>query len=354
LGLHPTLSFEDEEDEREREALRSAPQSFRWSKLGAMTARWLPLCIVISVPAVGSLAEAKPGWAREPINWVSVGQNGRLAYGGDEKGNHISDFGTAKYRAGSAIPQVKVACRLEAPSGGNDTAMIQAALNALSPNPLDDSGLRGAFELGPGKFVSAGSLRISANGIVLRGAGVGRTILQAAGERGPVPYIGGTGTWKWKGEILRIEADYVPVGATSVRIKGAGGLKAGDRIIVQRPTSREWISAIGMDHIPARSKGGQANQWGPGAGLLFDRTVVAVMGDGIELNAPLTNSLTSADGPIVWQYEFDGRISNVGVARLSASGSVTPAAPRADETLAREPRSWISTRSRMVGFRTSP
>jgi hypothetical protein len=326
----------------EREVLRPDPQSFGRPKRRAIPARWLALCVVIAVTAVGSLAEVTPGWAREPINWVSLGQNGRLAYGMDERGNRVPDFSTAGYRAGSAIPEVKVARRVEAPSGGDDTAVIQAALDALSQNPVNDAGLRGALELGPGKYTIAGSLRISASGIVLRGAGVDKTILHGAGEQRPLLVIGGRGTWKRKGEILRIDEDYVPVGATSVRVKGASELKAGDRIIVQRPFTREWISVIGMDRIPARSNGGKVKQWEPGPGLLFDRTVVAVTGDRIELNAPLTNALASTDGAVVWQYEFDGRISDVGVEHLSAVGNAPPAA--------RKGRQIVRPRTAFVAF----
>jgi len=303
-----------------------ASQSFLWLKRRAIPVKWLVSCVVVGV-SVASLAEATPAWAREPISWVSIGRNGKLAYGSDERGNRIPDFSTAGYQAGNAIPEVKTVRRLDAPSGGDDTAAIQAGLDALSRNPLNDAGLRGALELGPGKFIVSGSLKISASGVVLRGAGVGKTILLADGEHGPVLSIEGTGTWRRKGELLRIEDEYVPVGATSIRIRGAGGLKAGDRIIVQRPLTQEWISAVGMDRLPARAKGGEVNQWRPGPGLLFDRTVVAVAGDRIDLNAPLTNSLSSADGPVVWRYEFDGRISNVGIERLSASEDGPATAP---------------------------
>jgi hypothetical protein len=310
----------------ERAALRpSLVKSLNWPSRRPVPAGWLILCVVIAVATV-SLSEVTSGWARDLITWVSVGQNGKLVYGSDGQGNRVPDFSTAGYRAGGVIPEVKVARRVETPSGGDDSAVIQRALDALSKIPLNDAGLRGALELGPGKFNLARPLKISASGIVLRGAGIGKTILYAEGEHGPVLSVIGTGTWRRDGEILRIVDDYVPVGATSVHVRGAGGLKAGDRVIVQRPFTREWISVIGMDRIPARSKGGKVNQWEPGAGLLFDRTVVAVTGDRIELNAPLTNSMTSADGPVVWRYEFDGRISNVGIEQLSAS-STPPASP---------------------------
>jgi hypothetical protein len=291
-----------------------------------MPGGWLAVCAVISAVAVGMVG-ATPGQAGDAINWVSVGKDGRLAYGSDGQGNRVPDFSTAGYRAGSAIPEVRAARKVQAPSGGDDTALIQAALDALSQNPVDDAGLRGAVELGPGNFIIGASLRISASGMVLRGAGVGKTVLHTAGELEPVLVIGGTGAWKRKGEILHIDEDYVPVGATSLRVKGGGGLKVGDRIIVQRPFTREWISAIGMDRIPVRANGGKVKQWEPGPGVLFDRTVVAVAGDRIELNAPVTNALSSADGPRIWRYEFEGRISNVGVEQLSVSGDGAAAAP---------------------------
>ncbi len=58
---------------------QSPSKSFCWPNYGTMQVRWLALCVAISAVAL-SLAEATPGWAREAINWVSVGQNGKLSW----------------------------------------------------------------------------------------------------------------------------------------------------------------------------------------------------------------------------------------------------------------------------------
>ncbi len=93
---------------------------------------------------------------------------------------------------------------------------------------------------------------------------------------------------------------------------------------------------------------------GAGGGACLIAQLVSVVGDRVELNAPLTNSFTSAEGPVVWRYESEGRISNVGVERLSAFGE------RQWRSAKRTKRSYaihfrgFSTPSRIAGSETSP
>jgi hypothetical protein len=131
--------------------------------------------------------------------------------------------------------------------------------------------------------------------------------------------VGGSGTPKKIGISRRIVGNYVPVGAKAIALDSAADLSAGDRVFVQRPMTASWIAAIGMDRIPVRSSG-RTHQWTPGHGnsILSDRTIAAVLGNTIELDTALTDSISLQDGGLVWRYQFEGRIERVGVESLSA------------------------------------
>src|SRR5208337_2923390 len=83
---------------------------------------------------------------------------------------------------GVALPSVPAA-RKVAPSGGDDTAAIQKAIDEVSALP-PSGGFRGAVELAPGTFHCAQTLTIGASGVVLRGAGTGKdgTTIEMTGE----------------------------------------------------------------------------------------------------------------------------------------------------------------------------
>ena len=71
------------------------------------------------------------------------------------------DFSSAGYGGGGvALPQV-AAKFFVAPSGGDDTRLIQAALDAVGKLPKDAQGFRGAVLLRGGTFRVAGQLRLA-------------------------------------------------------------------------------------------------------------------------------------------------------------------------------------------------
>src|SRR5213075_852253 len=82
------------------------------------------------------------------------------------------DFSYAGYRGGGvALPVVPVVETVR-PSGGDDTAAIQMAIDAVSRRPLmTPGGVRGAVLLAAGKYRTTGTLTIAASGVVLRGSG---------------------------------------------------------------------------------------------------------------------------------------------------------------------------------------
>src|SRR5215471_16929707 len=87
--------------------------------------------------------------------WAFGGADHRLQYRNDERGNSIMDFSSAGYRGGGVkLPSAAAGKRLT-PTGGDNTARIQAALD----------GTTGAVELAAGEYEVAGTLRISKSGV---------------------------------------------------------------------------------------------------------------------------------------------------------------------------------------------
>ncbi len=160
------------------------------------------------------------------------------------------DFSVCGYAGGGVrIPDVPV--RVAVPPGrGDSTARIQAAIDHVSRLRADEQGLRGAVLLLAGRHEVSGCLRITTDGVVLRGQGMGRdgTLLLATGtDRRPLIQVAGRGTRQFIGTPLRVADVYVPPGARRLRLASARGLRGGDRVLVQRPSTAAWLRAVGME-----------------------------------------------------------------------------------------------------------
>src|SRR5689334_18151840 len=94
----------------------------------------------------------------------------------------VIDFSYAGYGGGGVrVPSVPDVLRVR-PTGGDDTALIQAALERVASLNADARGLRGAVLLEGGRFRVAGQLRLRASGVVLRGRGTNLTTVVATGQ----------------------------------------------------------------------------------------------------------------------------------------------------------------------------
>src|SRR5215469_14087172 len=104
--------------------------------------------------------------------WVSVGPDGKLVYQTLPTRDRIMDFSWAGYMGGGiTLPdQVAPVQALVEPSGGDDTAALQAAIDAVSAVPIID-GFRGTVLLDVGQFNISSALHIRASGVVLSGMG---------------------------------------------------------------------------------------------------------------------------------------------------------------------------------------
>jgi hypothetical protein len=295
-------------------------------------ARGLPpatctLAVVLATALTPASAQAP---SRTPS--VALGAEGRLVYVPDALGNAIVDFSHAGYGGGGQpLPHVPAKI-VVAPGGGRDGDRIQAALDLVAVMPPGRAGFRGAVLLQPGRYEIAGSLRLAASGMVLRGSGAGEdgTVLVAVGtSRRPLIVVSGEGERKTlDGTARQVASSYVPVGARTLEIEDASAFGVGDTVVIERPSTRAWISRLGMDTFPGWRPENRLH-WQPGSrDVVWDRVVTAVDGRRLTLDAPLTTAIDQeVGGGTVSRYEFAGRIRQVGVEHLRAVSGHDAARP---------------------------
>lgn len=250
---------------------------------------------------------------------VSLSDDGTLAYTPDKKGNVIPDFsGVGYHHADCPLPNYPVTMAIS-PVDGDNTQHIQEAIDELARKPLDANGHRGVLLLRKGVYPVSRSILIKSSGIVVRGegSGVGETVILAtAATRYPVIKVAGEGLPREvPGTRVAITDRFVPVGTFRLKVTHGSNYKAGDRVMVYRPATIEWIQAIRMDRIVER-KG--TRQWSPEQyNLAFERQVVKVEGNTLWLDNPIVMQMEDKfGGGQVYKYSFDGRIAEVGVADL--------------------------------------
>jgi hypothetical protein len=281
----------------------------------------------VGAGAVLAVTIASGAAYRASSKWAYLDGGQRLRYASDARGNRIMDFSHAGYQGGGVtLPAVRAA-RTLGPEPGDNTARIQAALDAVAQLPLDEAGFRGAVVLGPGRYEVASTLKIAATGVVLRGSGAGAsgTTLVVTGAPHRVLEIGGAGTWQREGRTATIADGYVPSGADAVTLDDAAGLRPGDSVLIDRPVTEAWIGFMGMDRL---SRDGKPQTWiAPGTMITSDRRIAAISANRVTLDVPLSDAI-DADyaaprdrrGPggaaTLVKYGFPGRIERVGLESL--------------------------------------
>ena len=257
-----------------------------------------------------------PGTVPPQSAWVYFNDAHTLVYSNDDLGNHLPDFSFAGYEEGGvAIPTNEVVRTNLSAIAGDNTASIQNAIKYVSGLAPDANGFRGVVQLSPGTYQIAGTLTISASGVVLRGSGNNTntgTILLVTGNARNVLSLGGAGSWSKTGSTFTTTDSYVPLGATRFHVSGSPSFAAGSTIVIQRPWTQPWINAIVM-----------SNYWSPGTGLQFERQVTAVSGNQITIDAPLCNPIESqwATG-LIYQVTDSQRIQQVGLEDFCAVGQI--------------------------------
>jgi len=370
-------------------------------------AKHIPLFCIALLVVTGEL-KAETVVEKGVSKICRVDETGKLVYSKDAKGNRLPDFSYVGYHSGEkALPDVPVRRTLE-PSKSDDTQRIQDALDKLGTLPLDKAGHRGALLLKRGHYRVEGTLQIDQSGVVLRGEGNGPegTVIIATGYDDPkhhrtllsiAPQPDSLQTPSvHERPIIPVELvthskqpitdDYVPIGAHSFSVKSASGYQPGDRIVVFRPSTSEWIHAIGCDQLAPRlgkpcrvrwvkegelagfyyerpgvygerriplmegerwedfvkrvpfSEEGRFNftrQWEAGVyDFYFERKITAINGNRITIDAPIVHPMEQKyGGGAIYKYETPKRVTEVGIENLrlvSEFAAPTPEHPYGD------------------------
>jgi hypothetical protein len=257
-------------------------------------------------------------WAAQS-QWVSSTPDGKLTRKALPTGDRIMDFSFAGYMGGGvALPSVPAKVTV-APTGSDDTAVIQQAIDEVSKLELV-GGFRGAVMLKTGAYQCNRTIAIRASGVVVRGSGSGPngTVIKLEGE----PHVGfsisGSGLTKRIGAPIRITDAYVPSGATSFNLETAAELKPGDIFLINRPVTAAWVKFMGMDTLV---RSGKKETWLSTSGeLISERTIKTISGTRVTLDIPLSDSLDSKylnpPGATLVKCELAGRISQSGIENL--------------------------------------
>jgi hypothetical protein len=259
--------------------------------------------------------------------WVRTGATGRLIYVPDAQGDRILDFSNVGYKGrGSALlPSDVPTVRTVSPIAGDDTANIQAAINAVAALPLQSNGYRGAVLLTAGDYDIGTSLSINSSGVVLRGVGreTTGTVLHGRGTtQRSLIQITGTGSQAVTGSIFSMVDKVVPAGSTSFRLNSTVGLAVGQTVRVERPGTQAWVDAIGMNTPPGGDPAWAPNEFN----LRSDRIITRIEGDRVFVDAPLATSFEAQfGGGTLQRYNWAGRIQNVGVENMRAESDFNAA-----------------------------
>ncbi len=235
---------------------------------------------------------------------VRLGADGRLQYTANERGDVIPDFSGVGYANGDApIPDVPVV-RTVAPVAGDNTAHVQAAIDAVAALPLQADGFRGAIHFRAGTYELARQVRITAGGIVLRGDGTGPegTHFRATGTKqyDLIQFSGAGGVKLDEATRRRVVDSYVPIGATRVQVEAGHAFRAGDWVVVHHQPTEAWIELLGMAKYGWKASGYQHQA---------ERRVTRVEGDTVHLDAPIVEPV-------------DPRYARAALVRIASSGRI--------------------------------
>ncbi|WP_255153322.1 hypothetical protein [Ferruginibacter sp. HRS2-29] len=262
---------------------------------------------------------AASGVAQNKVSskYVKLDDKGSLQYIPDSLGNILPDFSRVGcYANQEALPDIQT-WRTIFPTGENSQQAIQSAIDELSVQPVGKDGFRGAILLKKGVYKIAGTIRITASGIVLRGEGDETKLVAAGKGQRSLISVAGTGQLQEiSGTRRKIKESYVPLGTTSLTLQNVKGLKVGDSIVVFRPGTRQWIDDLKMNQIEVRDS--NTRQWQPADyDLHFERVIIAINGSKITLDNPVVMAMEDKyGGGEIYRYTYKGRINNTGIEDL--------------------------------------
>ena len=277
----------------------------------------------IALSVLFALAASRAAGQAPNSAWVHPSATGNLLYQLDERGQRITDFSQCGYRGGTEpLPNVTALIPQNrwvyvSPGTGDDTALVQAAIDSVEVLTPDANGWRGVIYLNAGEYQLANTLTINTSGVVLKGtvdsSNIPITRLRATDPRQyTLISVTGSGTRSTVANTTHdLTQKLVPAGTRTFEVDSTAGLAVGHTVIVKRPCTANWIADMDMDQLgPA-----PVIPWAPGSmDLFFDRTITRIDGNWITVDVPLPQTFESKyGGGQIWRYTWSGRIQQVGI-----------------------------------------
>jgi hypothetical protein len=245
--------------------------------------------MLLSVMAGVGLAATSLAW--ESAKVVTV--NGKLTYPADAEGNRIPDFSNAGYRGANVeIPNItRIAATIPAGSSLAQINSIIASADVSESNP-------GVVLMAAGTYTINGTILINKSGLVLRGAGDGRsggptTLIRQTGTAVDLRTIlfAGTGDGDFSAAVAGSRSDIttprVQVGSRSFNVANAALYAVGDNVVIEHPATDAWKNAVDpqglWDSVPFTATNGR---W-----IRYHRYITAINGSTITVDAPVFNHL---------------------------------------------------------------
>jgi hypothetical protein len=271
---------------------------------------------------------ASPLTAQAPS--AHLDPDGHLVYAATSRGDHITDFSYAGYMGGGvALPTVSAAQTLM-PSGGDDTAALQSALDRTDARAATEHHTL-ALVLAPGTFHLGKAVNITASNVVLRGSGIDKTILTLTGAPHLGIHIGAstaasededtatteTPTTASTAATTLVPGVYIPSGTRTLQVASVTGFSPGDTIQIDHPITAAYIAFMGMN-LPNRD--GKPEHW-IGSHIVIERRIASIAGNTLTLDVPLTDSYDpkfgGGESTRVQKITPQHRLSQIGVESLS-------------------------------------
>jgi len=249
-------------------------------------------------------------------------------------------FDLAGYAAGKLPPDVPAVLQVR-PSGADDTALLQAAIDELAARSRAKPNFHGALVLSPGTFRVEGRLRIAESGIVIRGSTNPRQptrIIAVGTSRRTLLEIGASGPPRLAHRTAFV-AEAVPAGSRTLSVAEIDGFEIGNRVVVQRPSTEEWIASLGVNQS-TEPFADLRTHWRPGSRDLFwNRVITAIDPEGktMTLDAPITTGLEQRyGGGTVAKVVGGAPISQVGIEDIILESEYDPLNAKDEE------HAWIA------------
>lgn len=199
------------------------------------------------------------------------------------------DYSFAGYNASlCSLPQTgsQVSITLH-PISGDNSMMIQAAIDELALQPLNAEGYRGVIELSEGTFRSYRPLIIRASGIVIKGSGQGTELVMCSTDRAPFIQISGNQS---SFHALASITEDATAGSCILKLDDVSCLKEGQNVSIIRPSTKEWIEDIKANQETGHFADIRVH-WIPGhRDVVWDRTIktISLEDKTVTLDAPIT------------------------------------------------------------------